>query len=185
MLPDFDPKKIEPRRAFAIHSGYEGGWDRSPSLICFTPNNKSILAIAEEYGYSRLFMLKSNMTDAAEPRRLTLSGYVSDCKPLRDGRIFISGTNLVDNSFYAIANPLLPPDYDLEAMAPRATYFACLETYFNSNSHNGNKFGLSPEQVCRSGPQQVIGRLARRYILLLLGINESRKECLGIFPRLY
>ncbi len=108
-------------------------WDRSPSSICFSANSKSILAVAEDFGYSRLFCLNASGEKA---RALTSKGYVSDCQPLIDGRVFVSGSTLVDNSFYAIVNPV----QQLNSQNGESAWTS-------SNSSSGSKFGLSPKQV--------------------------------------
>ncbi len=120
--------------------GDTGKWDRSPSSIWFTPNG-SLLAIAEEYGFAKLFIFTrpSLAVNGAEPRSLTSTGYISNCRPLLDGRIFVSGSTLVDNSFYALVDPLLPL-----AGSGTADNFMF---WTSSNSNSGNKFGLSPNQV--------------------------------------
>lgn len=137
VLPDLDMSGgLVPCRAFRTNDSDNGGkWDRSPSSIRFAANNKSLLAIAEDYGYSRLFIIDGDTTNEAEPRMLTTTGYVSDCKPLLDGRIFVSGSNLVDNSFYALVAP------DGIGKAEETTIWN------NSNSNAGRKFGLSSKQV--------------------------------------
>jgi dipeptidyl aminopeptidase/acylaminoacyl peptidase len=138
VLPDLDTTELVPQRAFAESGNYEGTWDRSPSSICFAPDSRSLLVIAEDYGYSRVFILKADLTNESQPRRLTNWGYVGECKGLPDGRIFISGSTLVDNSFYGTIDPLLPPAKQNEPAAL---------TWTSSNSGKGNKFGLSPDQV--------------------------------------
>ena len=140
VLPDLDLTTLTPKRAFAaFDNNYEGGWDRSPSSITFSPDGESILAIAEEYGNARVFMLQSNLTDVGEPTRLTTTGYISDVRPLPGGRVFMSGSTLVDNSFYAMLDANIPPGRNADTND--------LVVWTHSNSQQGNRFGLSPQQV--------------------------------------
>ncbi|KAK5172015.1 uncharacterized protein LTR77_003652 [Saxophila tyrrhenica] len=141
VLPDLNMQgDLTRKRALAAYRCNDGGeWDRSPSSITFASDNESLLAIAEEYGHSRLFMVDPDVTSMAKPRMLTKSGYVSDCHPLLDGRIFVSGSSLVDNSFYAVVDPRLP--------AGDSSTAEHLLTWTSSNSSAGNKFGLSSKQV--------------------------------------
>ncbi|KAK3716649.1 hypothetical protein LTR37_006279 [Vermiconidia calcicola] len=140
VLPDLHAKDLTPQRAFAAKdSNFAGSWDRSPSSITFGAYGESFYVTAEEQGRSRLFMIQAVLTAESEPRRLTAKGYVSDCKPLQDGRIFISGSTVVDNSFYALVDPYVPPK-DCGVLD------TCI-TWTNSNSNQGSKFGLDPSQL--------------------------------------
>ena len=142
ILPDLSGNELTPQRAFANSGGIEGDWDRSPSSICFSADGESILATAEDYGFARLFMLKADLTNEAEPRALTMRGFVTDCRPLQGGHIFISASSLIDNSFYAIVDPLIPPGKLGRLDSPDD-----FMTWSSSNSSSGNKFGLHPKQV--------------------------------------
>lgn len=140
VLPDLDLPNLSPKRAFATSdSNYEGAWDRSPSSITFSPDGDSIYAVAEEYGNARLFVLQSDMSDIDKPTRLTTTGYINDICPLPRGRVFISGSTLIDNSFYAMLDANIPPG--------RSTEQNDLTLWIHSNSQQGNKFGLSSQQV--------------------------------------
>ncbi|KAK5129199.1 hypothetical protein LTR08_003749 [Meristemomyces frigidus] len=115
---------------------YQGAWDRSPSSIAFSADGKSWLAVAEDQGHARVFELKP---DAGAPhgwqiRPLTSTGYVSAATPLQNGRVFVSASSLVDNSWYAIL--------DSSAAAPED-----LTTWHHSNTSSGSKLGLRPAQV--------------------------------------
>ena len=111
-------------------------WDRSPSAVSWSVNDKSLLLQAEENGKDLLFRLElspdlQNLVDPPLP--LTETGSVSDVRPLAEdsGLLFVSSSNLVDNSFYTIVNPLKPSE----------------ATLISSNSRNGTSFGLSANQV--------------------------------------
>ena len=137
---DGGPKaeKLELTTATAIDADGDGRWDRSPQSICFSADGQSILAMAEDLGYGKLFqmVLKLGGPGGVEIRKLTEKGYVSDVHPLHDGRIFASGSSLVDNSWYAIVDPRI---------ADAAT--EKLTSWSHSNSSGGSKFGLKPSQV--------------------------------------
>lgn len=111
-------------------------WDRSPSAVTWGIDDKSLLLQAEENGKDLLFRLDlpSDLTDIVDPpHRLTETGAVSEVRPLADDSklLFVSSTNLVDNSFYTIIDPSKPSEARL----------------ISSNSRNGTFFGLSVNQV--------------------------------------
>jgi hypothetical protein len=53
--------QLEIVRAFCHSEQYplEGGWDRSPSSICFAADGESLIVIAEDQGYGRVFLIGS------------------------------------------------------------------------------------------------------------------------------
>ena len=137
VLPDLGGEKLEAMRAFSKNdSDSEGQWDRSPGSVCFSADGKSLLVTAEEYGYNKLFMLSASLTDEGSPLALTKTGSVTDVKCLPSGKIFTSGTSLVDNSLYAIIDP--------QTSSSEASN---LTTWTHSNSSFGGNFNLSSNQV--------------------------------------
>lgn len=128
---------LQPQRAFASDGNFKGDWDRSPSSICFSADSESLLAIAEDYGTAKLYSIDADFTKNIKPKALTTKGYVTDCQPLAGGKAFITATSLIDNSIYAIVDPVLPPGNPPHDLV----------TWSHSNSGDGNKFGLSPSQV--------------------------------------
>ncbi|GAM90964.1 hypothetical protein ANO11243_090110 [Dothideomycetidae sp. 11243] len=108
-------------------------WDRSPSSIKFSPDGKSLFLLAEECGCTKLWALAidSNISGPT-PRSLTQHGSVSEFVPLPSGKLFVSGTTLVDNSWYSIISP----------GTQNAT-----EEWRQSLSKYGSTLGLSPSQV--------------------------------------
>lgn len=124
------------QKTIVSSEGGDGVWDRNPSSICFSADGKSLLAVAEEVGTAKVFMLNADLGAHADVRPLTKSGYVNDVACLANGSIFISGSTLVDNSFYAIVDPHCKPSTSGD-----------LTTWTNSHSSHGNKLGLNPEQV--------------------------------------
>ena len=126
----------------------KGLWDRSPTAITWSQDGKSFYLQAEEEGKGLMFHLNlpTSSVDIVElPRPLTSSGYISDIRPLSENSslLFVSGSNLVDNSYYTIIDPTKP----LEAKQ------------VSSNSNDGASFGLSKNQVSdiwyKSGDYQV------------------------------
>ncbi|KAL8969995.1 MAG: hypothetical protein Q9197_004055 [Variospora fuerteventurae] len=111
-------------------------WDRSPSSVGFSPDGKLLLLVVEDQGDDVLFKidLAASLDGTAQhPHALTGPGAISDVQPLRTGsnELFISSTNLVDNSVYTIVDPAQPAGARM----------------VSSNSRNGASFGLSSEQV--------------------------------------
>ena len=114
----------------------KGLWDRSPSAISWSQDGKSLYLQAEENGKGLLFHLDIPATPLdinVLPRPLTNSGFISDVKPLSadSSSLFVSSSNLVDNSFYTLIDPSKPSD----------------ATLLSSNSRNGTSFGISKGQV--------------------------------------
>lgn len=111
-------------------------WDKSPSAVSWSTDDRNLLLLAEENGKELLFKLgiTSDLSKAIElPRRLTESASVSDVRPLAadSSLLFVSSTSLVDNSFYTIVDPSKPSE----------------SKQVSSNSRNGTSFGLSNGQI--------------------------------------
>lgn len=121
------------------YDGEKSSWGRSPQSIRFSADGLSLLATVEEEGYVRLFEIpgRPHPHGAPTPRRLTDKGTVIDAKPLEDGRVLVSGTSLIDNSWYAIVDP----------RSKEQTPAQVLITWSNSHSDKGKRFGLSASQV--------------------------------------
>jgi len=137
VIPDIDASSPELAATAIAMGGLTGDspWDRSPQSIAFSTDAKSLLLTAEDQGFGKLFSISLEPGDhnGQAPRSLTTQGYVSDVRPLRDGRVFVSGSSLVCNSWYGIVEP----------QTKRESVMA----WSHSNSGEGNKFGLSPKQV--------------------------------------
>lgn len=111
-----------------------GMWNRSPESITWSQDAKTLFAVAEDQGTSRLFKLTFNgIGDLESPTPLTQSGSVSNVKSLGvdSPHLFFSGSSFVDNSIYSV----LDPTGSAQARV------------VSSNSRNGSFFGLSKEQV--------------------------------------
>lgn len=137
VLPDLGQELDAVRAISTNDSNDRCEWDRSPGSICFSVDGTSLLVTAEEGGYTKLFSLSGNVAGDMKPLALTRTGSVTDVKPLPSGEIFISGSSLIDNSWYAILNPHLPPSA-LESN---------IVTWSHSNSAAGGKFNLDASQV--------------------------------------
>ena len=93
----------------------KGHWDRSPSSVMFSADGSSLLALAEDDGVGCLFEIPFDPAPASDhkpvkPRKLTSKGSISDIFPAasNSNKLFVSGTSLVDSSFYYILDPSRP-----------------------------------------------------------------------------
>lgn len=116
-------------------SSPEGSWDRSPGSITWSHDGSGLLITAEDIGQGKLFYVLGNTAEEYAPRVLTNHGYISDVKPLADGRIFVSGSSLIDNSIYTIVDPT------------RKEEAGSMAIWTHSNSADGSKFGLKASQI--------------------------------------
>jgi dipeptidyl aminopeptidase/acylaminoacyl peptidase len=145
VVPDITASRLEVVRAFgsAEHSPLEGTWDLSPSSVCFAADGESLIVVAEDQGLGRVFFVRGEdiTTGAGVPRPLTRSGTAVDVRCLVDGHIFVSGSSMVDDSWYmmtedptktAEAKPGIPPTEP---------------TWFHSNSDKGERHGLHRSQI--------------------------------------
>lgn len=105
-------------------------YDRSPSGICFSPDDDEMVSIVEEAGYARLFL-----NDMPSP---VLMGdeSVTDVKWMKDGRLFVTASSFLDSSLYMIVED--PRQNRSERLVP---------AWRHSSSGHGNKFGLKEKQV--------------------------------------
>ena len=112
-----------------------------PSSIVFSADGKAWLAIAEDEGRAIVFHIQPNIEPpyGVQIRPLTSNGYASAAIPLEDGRIFVSGSSLTDNSWYAII--------DHKTKAAETINPEDLAIWHHSNSSSGGKFGLRQKQV--------------------------------------
>ena len=119
---------------FASSDG-EGAWNLSPSEVSFAHDDQSLLIQVEEMGRGVLYQLPLKDILFAKPnvlRKLTDSGSVSSVVPAaaNSHKLFISGSNFVDNSLWTIIDP---HTRDVNVVS--------------SLSRNGVSFGLSGSQV--------------------------------------
>ena len=114
----------------------KGAWDRSPGGVRWSNDGKMLLLEAEESGRALLFKLPLQLNPPDRrilPEPVTSSGYLSNAFPLavNSSELFVSSTNLVDNSVYIIVDPTNPS-------AARQ---------ISSNSQDGTSFSLSKDQI--------------------------------------
>ena len=114
----------------------KGRWDKSPSSISWSSDGKALFLVAEDTGTSRLFKVDVPVDEQSAlelPMPLTpRAGHVDDVQSFgADSYLFLSGSNLIDNSVYST----LDPTGSAEAKV------------ISSNSRNGSFFGLSQDQI--------------------------------------
>lgn len=129
--------EVRAERLAAVANEQGRAWDRSPASITFSANGHKLIASAEEHGYGKLFLI--DIEPGTQPRPLIEKGYVSGAQALEDGRIFVSGSSVIDSSWYAIVEPLEPP-------YPSASNSG-VTVWSHSNSAAGSKYGLKAAQV--------------------------------------
>jgi dipeptidyl aminopeptidase/acylaminoacyl peptidase len=114
-------------------SDKKGAWDLSPGSVWWSNDGNSLLVEAEDCGCGKLFEMPSDPAMAKGlPKAITEKGYVTEIHPLStdSSKIFISSTNLVDNSCFTIIDPATSES-----------------TLVSSNTRNGSSLGLLPSQV--------------------------------------
>lgn len=110
-----------------------GRWDRSPGDIAWSPDGQTLYVTAEDEGAEAIYSLPASAVTAVDlPQRIMRKGSVSNVNVLKNGKLFVSTSSLVDNSAYYILDLSIVPS------SPR---LLC------SNSDSGAKFGLSANQV--------------------------------------
>ena len=147
VVTDITASRFEVVRAFcsAEQSPPEGTWDLSPDSICFAAGGESLVVLAEDQGRGRVYFIRGGdvATGDGSPRPLALPGTAVDVRCLVDGRLFVSGSSMIDDSWYAILdvptaevtkvhkhnNPLHEP------------------MWFHSNSDDGKRHGIQPSQI--------------------------------------
>lgn len=132
------PDLTKSRATIELMKNYQGTglWGRSPGSVNWGSDGKVLFLTAEEEGRVKLFKLDlpTNLIDMTNlPQALTEKGSISTVQSLGDNssHLFLSSSNLLDNSVYSI----LDPESSAEAKV------------VSSNSHNGASFGLSQDQV--------------------------------------
>lgn len=111
----------------------KGAWDRSPSSVFWSPDGKTLYLTAEEHGRVALFTLEPPSVTANSsslPKKVFYDGAISSAYPLSNGDVFISGSNLVDNSIY----------FHYDSTSGKSNVLS-------SNAKNGTVFGLSRSQI--------------------------------------
>jgi hypothetical protein len=76
------------------------------SMNKFAADGEYLIVAAEDQGCGRVFFVSGGdvATGAGVPRPLTNSGTAVDVRCLADGRVFVSGSSMVDDSWYTTIN---------------------------------------------------------------------------------
>ncbi|KAI9710223.1 MAG: hypothetical protein M1828_002186 [Chrysothrix sp. TS-e1954] len=81
----------------------KGSWNRSPDSIQWSSDDKALYLTADNKGQKDLFFLPADATDVKEPTLATFqTESIAGFKPLRDGRLYLAMTSLVESSNYTI-----------------------------------------------------------------------------------
>ena len=112
----------------------KGLWDRSPSAITWSSDDKQLFLQAEEIGRNLLFSLNINLKGQSEltslPVPMTFTGSVTGVYIL-GSELLLTTTSLIDNSIYTILSATQPYTYRT----------------ISSNSNGGAAFGISIDQI--------------------------------------
>lgn len=136
VVDDLAEEELVAREVHASVDG-EGRWDAKPDAVLWGRDDEHIFVTAEDKGRAKVWRV--NLKDAGKelPTALTHEGSVSSIAMLGEGgegdagsgKLFLSGSSLVDSSVYSILDPETGK----------------LETV-SSASKNGKSFGLSKDQ---------------------------------------
>ncbi|KAF2836397.1 dipeptidyl-peptidase-like protein V precursor [Patellaria atrata CBS 101060] len=110
----------------------KGAWKLSPDSITWRSDGKVLYFLVSDYGRVALYYTPTAFNQTRSlPKLFFRHNTISDIRPLENGRAFLSGTSMIDNSFYATieSDPSKPP------------------RLVSSASRNGTVFGLSPSQI--------------------------------------
>jgi dipeptidyl aminopeptidase/acylaminoacyl peptidase len=109
-------------------------WYLSPSSVCFSTRNTDVLFItAEREGTGRLFVI-DRASGQYPPVDITKNGNISELVPLTNGNLFLTGSMLVDSSYYSLFTTSKDSPYPVSK-------------WDHSVSEGGSKYGLSSSQV--------------------------------------
>lgn len=132
VIPDVVGDLANVQEFYATPDG-EGGWDRRPDSVLWSADDRELYVVAEDRGRAKLFRLPASPLLARDlPAAVSrIEGSISDVKALgARGRLFVSASSLVDNSFYTSLDPS-----------------SGAASLLSSNSKQGRTFGLSRSQV--------------------------------------
>lgn len=118
-----------------VGSSYD--FDRSPSSLLWSHDDRSLWFTAEDFGATQLFELRLKSDAAPNPLPYNLTaGSVIDIKhaSATSPSIFVSANSLIDNSIYFIVDHMIHP----MQMDP---------VWISSATNSGMTFGLNPSQV--------------------------------------
>jgi dipeptidyl aminopeptidase/acylaminoacyl peptidase len=136
LIPDVT-KSLEATEYYATEDGV-GAWDRSPGVVWFSQDGKTLYAEAEDFARVRLFSLLADPKAVTSALKLVFrNGGVSDVQLLGSDKLLISSTSFIDNSQFFSVNPAA-------AVKSNATEGI---TLISANLKNGTTYGLSQSQV--------------------------------------
>jgi dipeptidyl aminopeptidase/acylaminoacyl peptidase len=135
-VPDVT-KSLEATEYYSTDDGV-GAWDRSPGVVWFSQDGKTLYAEAEDFASVRLFSLPADPKDATSaPKLVFKNGGVPDVQLLGSDKLLISSTSFLDNSLFLSLDPAA-------AVKSNATEGI---TLISANLKNGTTYGLSQSQV--------------------------------------
>ena len=162
LIPDLS--KLSATTEILSSDDGKGLWDRSPGGVRWSNDGKMLFLEAEESGRGLLFKLALPTSPpdlVVLPEPVTKSGYLSNTFPLaaNSSQLFVTSTNLVDNSVYTIIDPANPSS----------------ARQISSNSRDGSSFSLSKDQVSEiwfpgAGEQEV-----HAWVIKPSSFNSSHK----------
>lgn len=108
-----------------------GGWDRSPSAIVWSADDKQLIITAEEHGKVLLWKLPSSPSAAtAKPAPIFAQGAVDNAVLIGDSTtLFVTSKSQVESCRYCTV------DHETKSISE-----------VSASAKNGKTFGLSPEQ---------------------------------------
>lgn len=129
VIPDI--KNLENVQTFYSASDDRGSWDRSPSSILWTADNKHLILTAEQHGKVLLWKVPSSPSEAKDlPAPIFEDGAVSDAHLLANSTtLFVTSRSRIESSRY----------FTLDHESKKITEVS-------SSAKNGKAFGLTKEQ---------------------------------------
>ncbi|KAJ6786005.1 hypothetical protein PWT90_02985 [Aphanocladium album] len=129
VIPDIS--NLQSVETYYPSSDDRGSWDRSPSSILWSADNKQLIVTAEQHGRVLLWKLPSSLSEVNDlPTPIFEDGVVADAQLLGNSTtLFISARSRVESSRY------LTLDHENKNI-----------TEISSSSKNGKTFGLTKEQ---------------------------------------
>jgi len=143
-----------------------GAWDISPSKLSFGVNPNDLFLLAEQEAVVSLFHVD---VSSQKLQRLSFKEpwlrSISDIVPLSNPeRLFISGSSLVDNSYYGLIDLANPHEAHL----------------LSSSSRKGQAFGLHRDQVDSFYYESENGRLVHALVMRPSDFDETKKYPLAM-----
>jgi dipeptidyl aminopeptidase/acylaminoacyl peptidase len=135
LVPDVT-KSLEATEYYSTDDGV-GAWDRSPGIVWFSQDGKTLYAEAEDFAHVWLFSLPADHKDATSAPKLAFkNGGVSDVQLLGSDKLLISSTSFDDSLFFSV-----DPAAAVKSNATEEI------TLISANLKSGTTYGLSQSQV--------------------------------------